>query len=215
MNLRIDLILDTEQRSGSLLNAKSLTRLVSILVPLLAAGLIAWQLFIVVGLRKQLNDLILDWEIKQPQSEKAITLTKEFESHKSILRELEGWKKSRIAWNDQISQIMKITPENIQLQTLTMHQVLSLYKKTSPARMYALSLAGKATGRTAEKSVRGFEQKLQSSSAFTGVVEKVTVPQYGEDPSADADRDDRIFQIETDYEVQTFNEITRRRKRKS
>ena len=134
MNLRVDLILEDEQRSGSLLNAKSIIRLATIIVPLVIVGLLAWQVLIVAGLKYELNGLIMDWEIKKPQSEKAKMLTEEFTTHASILSELEGWRRSRIAWSDQVGQLMLIAPENVQLQDLNMNQALALFEEKMPAR---------------------------------------------------------------------------------
>jgi hypothetical protein len=213
MNLRVDLILDTEQRSGSLLNAKSLTRLATIAVPAIVLLILGWQVLGVMGLKKELNNLIMDWEVKKPQSEKARTLSEEFQTHKAILSELEGWKRSRLAWNDQLGEIVKIAPENVQLQSLSVIQRLKIFEETTQAREYSLSMQGKAVGREAETSVRSFEQQLSGAPAFTAVVDEVSVPEYAADPSSDAGRDDRVFSIQSKYKMQTFQEINTRRRR--
>ncbi|MDA0990999.1 MAG: hypothetical protein O3A51_09635, partial [Verrucomicrobia bacterium] len=175
------------------------------------------QFAVADGLRRELNDLTLSWETAQPQQEKARAMIEGFRVQGEIRKEMEGWAQSRLAWHEQLIGLLEITPENIQLQSLSINQVLRLFEESSPARYISMRLDGRAIGTEAERSVRALEQSLSTAPAYTSLIAKVSVPQYGADQSPGAKKEDRSFQIACEYAERQFeaNETTRRQKRKN
>jgi len=213
MNLRVDLILESEQRSGSWLNPKSLLRMCSILVPVLVVAFLAMNFLAVDKLRRDLEDLQMDWDVTQPQWEKAKTLIDEFQSHREIAKEIQGWRLSRINWTGQLLGLMENVPANIKLDTLSVGHSLRLVDDKKPARAYTLATRGRAVGEDAQESVKALEKALRGAPAFTSVTAEVTVPLFAADTSPDADPEDRVFEIRCAYKEQLFDEAPRRPKR--
>ena len=102
MNLRVDLILESEQRSASRINLKSLTRIVAIIVPVLIGLVVASVLFGLVKLNNDVKTANNYWEITQPKLERAKALAAQVQDNEAILKELKGWKKSHMVWHEQL-----------------------------------------------------------------------------------------------------------------
>ena len=204
MNLRVDLILESEQRSGSIVNPKSVLRIVAILIPLILVGLFVQQFLTAARLRREMENLSLTWDTARPQQEKARQMIEGFQAQGDIRKELQGWQLSRIRWNEQLIGLVRVVPENVQLFSFSMNQSQRLIEEKTPARAYTTSMRGKAVGPTAEMSIRALERRLASEPPFEDVVAAVTVPEYGADTSPGASRDDRVFRIDSRYEEQPF-----------
>jgi len=205
MNLRVDLILESEQRSGSAVNVQSIKRIGSVVGPavaLLLAAVLVWKFIRVQHEYRILSD---EWDMTEPQREAADTRLKAFQVNAAILQEIEGWEKARIAWHGQINGLIRAVPATVQLDTLRVNQNLQLTaNKNVPARAFVMDLRGKAVGGGAEESVRQFEQALENREPFKSAVDSVKVPVYAADPSKDADRNDRIFGITCSYKQKVF-----------
>lgn len=204
MNLRVDLILDSERRSSSVINPKMLLRVASVVVPVVLAGLLTIQVLIVGQLGKELQGLKTSLDNAQPQQQKASELMTQFLAHKNILAEMDGWRSSRMAWSEQLEGLMRVVPDNIQLQRFSVSQTLQLSTADKPARSFSASLEGKAVTDDAEQSVRGLENALIHQPPFSPSTTNVLVPQYAADGSPSANRDDRVFQITCQYLQRTF-----------
>ncbi len=204
MNLRVDLILATELRSGSVVSSQGVLRIASVVVPFLLVGFLGWQFLAVRQLRQELESNKLSLDSAAPQQERAKALIAEFQTHRNVAAELAGWNKSRIAWHHQLFSLMGVVPENIQLNDLNISQSLQLTTAEKPARMFVLSLKGKAVGDDAEQSVKRLETALISNPAFESLTETVTVPLFGADTTPEAKRDDRVFEISCLYTQRAF-----------
>ncbi|MDA0577216.1 MAG: hypothetical protein O3B24_03860 [Verrucomicrobia bacterium] len=204
MNLRVDLILETERRSGSVVSSKGVVRIISVIVPLLLVGYLGAQFLWANQLRQDLEGLQQSLESAKPQQERAKALIAEFKSHKDIGQELKGWELTRVNWSDQLQGLMQIVPPNVQLSDLRVSQSIQLSKIEHPARLFALTLKGKAVGDDAERSVKRLENALQIEPVFTGLVQRVSIPVYGADTSPDAKRGDRVFAIACECNLREF-----------
>jgi len=205
MNLRVDLILETEQRSGSAVNVQSIKRIATVVGPAVAILLLAVLVWKFIGVQHEHRILSAEWDMTEPQRDAADRQLKAFQVNVRILKELEGWEKARPAWNKQLDGLIRVVPTTIQLDTMRVSQNLQINeKKNLPSRIFVLDLRGKAVGETAEDSVRQFEQSLRNRAPFKTGVASVKVPVFGADPSKDADRNDRIFGINCAYKQMVF-----------
>jgi len=199
MNLRVDLILESEQRSGSLLNKKFLLRAVAIVVPLAVLLLIFKEAGRALRLNGELTALTQQWKVIEPKQQQALRFMETYRWNLEIQKELEGWRKSRLDWHTQLVGLMRETPRNIQLQSLRVDQALQMVDNKTPARKFTLALKGKAVGVDAETAVKLLERRLREAPPFAGITTNVQVTQFGADPSKDAKKEDRIFEISCAY----------------
>ena len=204
MNLRVDLILDTEQRSGTVFNAKAVVRMSSAIAPLL---LVMLAFYTFLGMRKvtgELSMLEAEWNAAKPRKIRAEEIAAQREVNGAIRSEIEGWKTSRMAWSEQLLGLMRRVPSSIQMHRLRTTQALHLIDEKLPARVFAMTLEGKAVGGLAEDNVQAMRRQLAEGPPFEESVSEVKVAKFAQDPSGDAVKTDRIFTIELTYEPRAF-----------
>jgi len=212
MNLRVDLILESEQRSGSRINPKAVLRGITILIPGIILLALAAQVVQVVGLQRELKHLRAEMERKGPQREKAQSLVEEYRAHRDIQKEFNGWKRTRIDWHTQLTGLMQAVPTNIQLGTLTLSQTLQLYDDKVPSRLYTMTMQGKAVNEDAQASIKELKQQFTFAPAFTSLTQEVTVPHYA---AGEENNEDRVFEMRCVYRAQKFEDLKTRRKRRT
>lgn len=204
MNLRVDLILESEQRSASRLNSKTLTRISVIAVPAVVGLLIACAVVNTISLNSRVRMAEAEWKNIEPKKKKALDLADQVQVNLDILNELEGWNKSHVNWHAQLNALQGIVPPKIQLERLRISQTLQLLDGKTPARVFTMILNGKATGATAERDVHELKRQLEKSPFFSPLMGDVTVPKYGPSTAKDADKSDRMFQIDCPYKPRKF-----------
>jgi hypothetical protein len=204
MNLRVDLILESEQRSASLISQKSLIRIVSIVVPVVIIVFMALQVTRLLAVKSEEKAVEARWLTTEPLEKKAGELAGVRRANDALLAELEGWSKSRVRWNEQLVALMTVVPTNIQLTELRIGQTFQVIQDKVPARVFAMSLKGMAYGAEAESSVKKLEQIFSQDASFSNVIQKVEVPMYGAANTEGAGKDDRVFEIRCSYRERTF-----------
>lgn len=206
MNLRVDLILESEQRSGSVVNLKSTMRIASIVGPIILLFIAGSVFTNARRLNTELNMLEGQMEIAGPKQEAAAELKEDLATNLGILNELEGWQKSHIDWNEQLLGLQREVPATIQLNVLRISQALQLIDNRIPARVFTLVLKGKAVGKDAEHDVDYLQRRLLKAPAFSSVMEKVEIPPGGFRAviEKDGSKSDRIFQLDCMYQARTF-----------
>lgn len=204
MNLRVDLILVTEQRSSSIINPRMLLRLACIAGPLLLAFVVLMQVSAYMRLRSDLNGKQADWKLLEPKEKAAVEQARAFQANSAVQKELSGWKKAHIDWHEQMIALLREVPRSIQLQTLSISEVLQLVNGKIPARSFSMLIKGKAVGADAEVSVQELNKRLMQSPGFQGVVADAEVQQFGADAAKDAGKQDRVFQILCHYREREF-----------
>jgi Tfp pilus assembly protein PilN len=209
MSLRVNLIREPEQRSGSSLNAKSFSRIASVVVPVALAILIAQQTLSSFMLSSQLNILESQWNAIEPKQKLAIKQTTRLNYNKMTIAELEGWAAARPSWSQTLAAIMQVVPETIQLTALRATLVIpagSPPPATSiPVRNYALSLDGVTRVHSAKEAVQLFEANLRQHPLLTPLLETVTVANFAADEASD-DESSRIFTIQCKFKTLPIKE---------
>lgn len=210
MNLRVDLILESEQRSASVINAKSLTRMGMIIVPAVVGLAIAVAVVDYLTLRSRQNTITEQLEAEQGRKSEAAAVLKSLNDNKAILDEISGWTKSRTAVADVLLDVQKVTPLEIQLTDFSIVQstlATNVPGAKTIARSYQISIKGKALADGAEKTeqaVLKFRADLQAAQALGTNVDEVVVSSFGASQEADAPKDLRIFNITCNIKPRKF-----------
>jgi len=201
MNLRVDLILESEQRSASVVSLKFVLRLVAIVVPTVLVLLILWAVTSFISAKNQMRNLEEAWKITEPRLNAVAELRGKATLNQAMFKELEGWKKTHVDWNQHLQVIQRIFPKDLQLSSLTLTHVIQATPKQGMARQFALLLKGTAFGDTADQNVQKLRRTIQKSAPFTNILEEVEVKQFEADPQ---NRNNRLFQIECRYQPRLF-----------
>ncbi len=208
MNLCVNLILESEQRSASPVSLRNLRRALPFLVPVAVLLLGAKVAAEMMALRNQLRVAELLWRDAEERQKKAILVRQKADESERILRDLEGWRRGCPPWHRQLAAVPVVVRPQMQLQTLRLSQTLQqLPPDRKPARAYTLEIAGRATGPTAERDVQGLTRDLRESPPFAECMREVEVTKYDVDP---LNRAHRIFEIRCAYQPFPFHENARR-----
>ena len=203
-NLHINLILESEQRSGNVVSLKSCIRVCSIAVPSILLSILITMVLSTVISKSKLRMLEAESQDIEPKREKAVKLIEQLKLNKSVRAELEGWHKSHINWHEQLSALRGEIPGTIQLQNLSVNHILEAAKGKARARMFSMTLSGKATGSRAEKDIHSLSRRLEKADVFAAVIEAAQVTRYGADTTESAVEGDRIFQLDCTYRPRKF-----------
>lgn len=195
MNLRIDLILESEQRSASLLDLKMIKRIGMIAGPAILALALIFGLLKATQQGRTLKRLEKQWAIDQPRVQEAAKWQEQMIKNRDRLTEIQGWKKSRIDWHKQLVAFAEITPENIQYTVFRLNH--STTRK--PGRAYSLRLEGLAVGEKAEDNVQNLVEEIEKGPFFKSFIKELVIADFRADPSPDAQKHDRRFSFDIIY----------------
>jgi hypothetical protein len=205
MNLRVDLILESERRSASMINTKSIMRIAAIVGPVLLVVLISGFAFNIWQLKNHLDSLNKTLEVELPKKEKALKIRAELNANIQILSEIEGWQKSRIDWADQLVGIQKEIPDKMQLENMTVSHSIVI-TNFLPARLYSMTLSGQAVGDTAQTLVMQLKGSLPKSSVLSNFfAASPNVTRFsGPLVPNETNKNDRLFQMDCSYKPRMF-----------
>jgi len=202
MNLRVDLIFETEQRSASVVNLKGIIRIVSIVVPLIIIVIISVIATNMISLSNSLSALQAELNDKTPKKEAAINYRAEVGKNKQTLEELEGWRKSRVDWAEELRKIQSVIPADIQLTQLRIgHAVDSTGGAAS--RKFSLVMKGKALGDAAKTNVELLGE-IEKNQAFTNLLKDANVVNYGRNELEGAPAGEMLFEVSGAYKPRTL-----------
>ncbi|MFC1496932.1 hypothetical protein ACFLS1_00475 [Verrucomicrobiota bacterium] len=203
MNLKVDLILETEQRSGSVINLKIIIRVISFLIPAVLGVIVLFAVINSMQKKNELNTLENKMSIAEPKQKIATKLRNQLTTNLDIMKELEGWRSSHIDWHQQLINIQREVPLKIQFESFDIKQVLQLADNRTPSRCFTLTIKGLAKGNDAENNIQHLSDNMANSAAFTPLTEDVNV--WGSrDNRKGADKTDRIFRIDCIYKPRKF-----------
>lgn len=206
MNLRVDLILPNEQRSASVINAKSLVRIATIVGPIILLVFIAMSIKSALVIRSDLKMWRDRWAEDEPKKEAAAKLRKEVSINAAIENKASNWGKSRLLMHEQLRAIQKEIPETLQvrLTRLQASTAMLLVDNKSPGRTYSVSFQGIAYGENTEDNVQKLCLKLAKGESFTNFVKEAEVTRYVANPAEGANKQDRLFAIDVRYKARKF-----------
>ena len=202
MNLRVDLMLDTERRSPSVLSVKFLVRLSAVVVPALVAVLIGTVMLGNIKDRGSVGEASEKWKGLQPKQKAAEKLRTELVRNEHVWRALEGWPTSRVEFSEHMLGLVQQVPEQIQLISVNVSHEIKPSEKTF-GRYYAMALEGRSVGTNAEENIHLLVSRLKTAPPFAGKILNVTM-RGRPDTAATATKTDRLFTISCAYGPKDF-----------
>jgi Tfp pilus assembly protein PilN len=206
MTLRVNLILESEQRSASFIQPRTALRIgggVLTAIPVVAVGvfLLSYR-----AQRLELQNMQAEWRRLEPRFAASLKLKEELALQTEIRNELEACRRTRIAWADHLGALRDAVPASVQLTEMRVTHQMIVTTGGVPARVYEINLAGKTGGTHPESNVREFQNALATGPAFESMVESVQVPpnSFKQDPDRKATRNDRVFELVCKYRLRSF-----------
>jgi len=200
MSLRVNLIISSEQRSGSRINIRSITRLANIVIPAIIIFVVGSQILKYSVTISKLRMLESKWVLAEPKQNQSHELLAQLHYNMRTAAELEEWKKSRINWNSQLQAVLESAPKTVQVTRLFVSSELEDSAVPSPPiRNFMLTIDGKNSGKKAMGYIETFKQNLEGHCSKSGMIESIEVSNYEADSSDNAAQFDRVFQVECIY----------------
>ncbi|HAL91736.1 MAG TPA: hypothetical protein DCM68_01770 [Verrucomicrobia bacterium] len=204
MSLQVNLILEPERRSASLIRFKTIGQIaVAVAVTVLTASL-AWKYLGYLEVRRALQQLEPQrMEFEQRQKETDV-LQQALNLHKGYLDEIMGWHHSRLPWEDILEGIRTHVPDTMQWRTLQLRMQLAVGKDGHYAREHAVTLNGRHQGANAEARVESFRRAWETEAPMSDWTDKAVVASFTDDDTPGATSQDRLFQIEVSFKPRSF-----------
>lgn len=201
--MHINLILDNEQRSAS---PVSLAMVIRIAIGTVTTAVILWVISMYVSYRELQNSARYcsnEWAQTEPKHLAAKQLREDLIQKSAKLKEIQGWRSTRIEWGKQLENIRGIIPPVIQLTEIRLGQDILVTSNNIPARVFELRLSGKTGSAGSEANVGRLQEALFKQPPFDTFVESATIPSgaFRQDPINKADR---IFEIVCKYNPRSF-----------
>ena len=201
--MHINLILESEQRSAS---PVSLSTFLKIISGSIIAILILWLFsvyFAYRNLKSSVEQCDSQWKITQPKFIAAQQIRADLIQKSAKLKEIEGWRTTRINWGYQLESLQAVTPSSIQLTEVHISQDIFVRSNNIPARIFEMRLAGRTSAERSEVNVGEFQQTLFKQPPFDTFVDTVSIPAgaFRQDPLS---KSDRIFEIVCKYNPRSF-----------
>lgn len=194
MNLQINLILESERRSGSSISKKFIIRSVLIVVPIVLLFVII-VLVVGSGLAKQKRRLAVERE-KEIKSvyESVVKLQKQQKKYQGLVNIIDGLQESRPDWYARLREFQKIVPYTIQITRLTLSEAIEI-NDNNPLRTGGMFLRGRVVSDIAGKEVKSLEMALENRPVFRSFIKSVEIKQFTADDETPA-MNDRIFNMD-------------------
>jgi hypothetical protein len=210
MNLQVNLIHKSEQRSGSVVSLKSLVRIGGVVIPIVILLAIGMSFVKFMVLQSELKILEDEWLDAEPKKAEALSLADQLRDNRNLFEELQGWRESHLDWHVHLAKIQSLVPPTMQLRSLAVNQVIQLLETAVPARVFTAKIAGRCQGRNAESDIEFFKRQVERVPPLVDDIATVIVTGYGEDRSEGAGEFDRVFQIDCNYRPRSFDETAGR-----
>lgn len=202
MNLQVDLMLDTERRSGSSISRKFVIRLAAVIFPVIFAGWFA-ALFVSYQASKH-NRNAIEQEKQQidPEYKKVVNLEKELKSDQSLMAAIQSWRDSRLDAYRLIRGLQRAAPLNIQLTQFVFSEKVEAVE-SAYGRTAGIYMKGKVGGERPEFEVQVLCQALTNLPPFPDIMAKVEVKHFD---AAEAlnEKDLRVFDLECKFKARNL-----------
>lgn len=194
MNLQVDLMLDTERRSGSTVSQKFVIRLMAIIIPVVLLGL-----FVVLVATYQASKRdrhIVEQEKMQidPEYKKVMSLGKELKDVQNLKASIQGWGDSRLDAYRLLRGLQRAAPPTIQLTQWVFNEKVEAVG-TAFGRTAGIYMKGKVSGEHTEADVQRLYQALKSKAPFSDIMAEVEVKRFAASEAVN-DQENRVFDIE-------------------
>lgn len=201
--MRVNLMLDTERRSASPVS------LVMIVRTLVGTVIVVFLLLVTAvftsyrALQNNVRYTEAAWKQAEPKYLAALLLRSNLTQKVATLSEIEGWRKTRIAWGRQLESIESVIPPLVQLTEMHVTQELLLASNNIPSRVFELRLIGRTGAVRSEENVSELQSALAGQPPFDVLIETAGIPpgSFRQDPVS---KSDRVFEIVCKYRPKLF-----------
>ena len=200
--MHINLILETEQRSASLVQPRVLIRTM--------IGVVGVLLFLAVfsffssysNLRHEADRTVDEWRRTEPKYKAALQLRTDLSLRLDLHKDITGWRETRLGWGEQLDALQTAVPPMIQLADLQVSHGLFVMSNDVPARVYELRLSGRTSAAGSEVNVGDFAETLHRTP-FDRWIESAVIPpgRFRQDNQV---KTDRVFEIVCKYKPRRF-----------
>lgn len=205
MNVQVNLIRPSELRSASMVSGKSLVLIGGIVVPVVLLLWVAWTYLGSAEASSALRLLEQEKERIAPQQRTATAMRRTLDAQRALRDEATGWGRSRVAWHEVLASAAERVPPTMQWRSLQVRQQLVLDAKDQPVRDFLLTLQGRCQGPGAEAQVEAMRRAWEAEPPLAGRVARATVASYREDDGPGAAKEDRLFQIDVQFNPGAFH----------
>jgi hypothetical protein len=208
MNLRVDLILDQERRSGRVINARLVVRTLSITLPLILATLFALLFLRVQTLNTEVRKWEAVWGARHPKQEQALRMQGTIAANEGRVTEAEAWRRVRLDSAALLRELQLVVPLTTQLTELRLSEDFQVTEGRAAVtqRNASLMLGGKADGPQAKDDVTRLTASLTETPAFTNMIARAFVPPnaFSLDTTPGAPETRRVFRIHCEFQPRVF-----------
>jgi len=200
-NLRVDVILESEQRSTSPVDIKTVARIaVGSLLALLVIGIL-YSVWGAKSAQRRKIDFETEWAARSKLAARIRQDTNDLYQYTDIHNEVAGWEKSRILWHQHLADFQALVPPNIQITSFLVDEQVPVAGKVA-TRNFTLNLQGRAEGENPRSIVDGFLAALRHGAGFSNMVESASVVKIDTVPGDE--RPHRVFTISVKYRPRSY-----------
>jgi hypothetical protein len=194
MNLQVDLMLDTERRSGSSVRRTFIIRLMVFSLPVILLGLFATLIFTYRSSKRDRDFVEQEKTLIDPEYKKVLSLEKELKNVRDIKVAIQGWGNSRLDAYRLLRGLQRAAPPAIQLTQWIFNEKMEAVG-TAFGRTAGIYMKGKVTGEYPEADVQRLCQALKSEPPFPDIMAMVEVKRFAASEALD-EQGGRVFDIE-------------------
>lgn len=201
MSLSVNLIMPYEQRSGSKVNARTLTKIFLVACPLMLLVLLLQQALSYYVLQTNLRIMESRWELAEPRQQLALRQQGRLSQHRNIKAELQAWSHSSPAWDSVLYAILESTPETIQIISLRLQANAapdSPQEGSPPLRRPTLLIEGRVSEPDAMPNITQLKHALEEHHFLEQAIYSSEVVNFAAASSEPADPL-RVFSIRIQF----------------
>jgi Tfp pilus assembly protein PilN len=191
MNLQVNLIFDTETRSASLLNVKSLSRMGMIIVPAILLTLAGIATIKTMVVKNAIASKEQQWVDMEGNRNRLAQLNQDINKMKVMVDHLEGFKSSTVRWSPVLDTIRADITDNMQLQQIKVSPT-EIIRGTKKLPGFRMEISGDAYGPRANPSVLQLRRNFKEQDSLEKLVETADIESFVLSPGS---TDHYIFKI--------------------
>lgn len=181
MNLRVNLIHESEIRQPGLLTPRTILRVSAFAVVILVIAAVATALLRAQAVGRALRQAKARFRQVDPVFQDVRAVQRDLAFDQGLYKDLLLWAAWRFEWEKILSDLQKAVPPTIQLTRLTVRSTMFMipppkWEKKAlpvPARKFSLRLDGRAAGERGDEVVLEFVRGLRQAEGLESLLESV------------------------------------------
>jgi cell division protein FtsI/penicillin-binding protein 2 len=191
MNLQVNLLLESERRSGTFVRWKFMVLWGVIILFISLIIISVWVNILANNAKKHKESLEEHIKQIQPLKQNVAEMQRRLAKHKKVAELMAGWRNSRIDVYLFLDKFRLLVPANMQITYFMLTQKINTSK---PAKISgSLKLEGKVIGKYAKNNVTELDRNLRESEPFLNYIEDVKVQSF--EAAEEEMSDIRLFEI--------------------